>query len=136
LILADDRPLLGSHEDDRVIGGLQRLGETGRDPGPGALAVAWSDPEVLALDAGIELHGVFAGLDTRIRHLPVAARLEIAQERVAHRRAVEARRREPVQQHIALVERAQAVLPPLRDRALLGKQWPRAVLEGNLAQLG
>src|SRR3546814_3960330 len=54
----------------------------------------------------------------------------------AHRARIETGRRETVEQHIAVVERAQTVLPLLRDRAFLGQQRPRAILKDDLAEFG
>src|SRR5690606_4370905 len=126
LVLADHGPLCGRDEPDGVVGRLERIGESGRDPLARPLAVLGRDPEVLAFHPHVELHRVLACVDARIRHLPLAPRLEAAQEGVAYRGAVEARRAEPVQQDVAILEFAQFVLPALGDRAFLGEKRTRS----------
>ena len=79
---------------------------------------------------------MFAGFDLGIGNLPRAAGFEIAQERVAHCRAVEARGRKAVEQDIARLQRAQVILPGLGNRAFLGQQRTGAVLEDDLAEFG
>src|SRR3546814_18436366 len=89
-------------------------------------------PDILALRPGVELLDIVAGLLFRIGNLAFRERLEVAQEGVAHRARIKTGGREAVEEHIALVERAQPVLPLLRDRAFLRQQRPRAVLEDDL----
>src|SRR3546814_14726645 len=81
--------------------------------------------EILALHPDVELDDMVAGLLFRIGNLAFRARLEVAQEGVAHRARIKTGGREAVEEHIALVERAQPVLPLLRDRAFLRPQRPR-----------
>ena len=135
LILADFVAFLGRHENHRVVRRLERIGEALRHPGPRAVAVLGRDPEVLALHAHVELHGALARLDPRIGYLPLRPVFQAAQERVAHRRAVEAGGREAVQQDVARFQRAQPVLPLLGDRAFMRQQRPGAELERDRAQL-
>src|SRR5690606_1854172 len=75
LVLADRGALLRAYEDHGVVRGLQRFGVSFCHPGAGAVAVARGDPEVLALHAHVELHGVLARRHARIRYLALAARL-------------------------------------------------------------
>src|SRR3546814_15678961 len=77
-----------------------------------------------------------ARLLLRVWNLAFGACFEIAQKGRAHRARIETGRRETVEQHIAVVERAQTVLPLLRDRAFLGQQRPRAILKDDLAEFG
>src|SRR3546814_7197663 len=73
-----------------------------------------------------------AGFLFRIGNLALRPRFEVAQEGVAHRARVKARWRKAVEQHIAFVERAQPVLPVLRNRAFPRQQRARAILKGDL----
>src|SRR3546814_17087601 len=70
----------------------------------------------------------------RERNLPFRSRLEIAQERGAHRARIKAGRREAMQQHLVIVDVEQLVLPPLRDRAFPGEQRPGAELERDRSE--
>ena len=101
------------------------------------LQVALGDPVILlGADADVELEMVIADRLLGVGDLALAARFEVAQERVAHRRGIEAGRREAVEQDVAFLERHQPRLPLGRDRAFLGQQRPRSELEDDLAELG
>src|SRR3546814_2413155 len=76
----------------------------------------------LTLHPDVELDDMVARLLLRVWNLAFGACFEIAQKGRAHRARIETGRRETVEQHIAVVERAQTVLPLLRDRAFLGQQ--------------
>ena len=136
LVLLDHRPFGLADKDHGIIGGAQRIGEACADPATRAIAIGGRDPEVLAAHARVELDGVFARRHSRVRNLTFGPRFQAAQERVAHRRGIEPGGRELVQQHVARFDLAKRILPPLRDRAFLGQQRPRAELEGDAAQFG
>src|SRR3546814_6706478 len=87
---------------------------------------------MLALHPDFELDAMIARFLLRVWNLALRARFEIAQKGRAHRARIETGGRETVEQHITVVERAQTVFPLLRDRAFLGQQRPRAVLEDDL----
>src|ERR1700741_4522242 len=86
LILADLDLFLGRDEHEGVVGRLQRLGEALAVPFARAQQVVARHPEALALDPDVELELVIAGMIARKGDLAVGARLEVAEERVAHGR--------------------------------------------------
>ena len=96
--------------------------------------IAARHPEALALHADIELILMIARRLARKGDLPLGPRFQVAQERVAHRRRIEAGRREAMQEDIALLERRQPVLPIFGDRAFQGQERTRAELEGDRAE--
>src|SRR3546814_15478946 len=65
---------------------------------PRAQQIVARHPEILALHAGVEVERMVARFLRRVRNLPVRSRLEIAQERGAHRARIKAGRREAMQQ--------------------------------------
>ena len=137
LVLADPLELVGRDEHQRVVGRLHRLGKAGRVPFARVLQVALGDIEALAAGhPDVEQELVIA--DRLLGHcdLALAAMLEVLQERVTHRRRIEAGRAEAVEQDVAVVERGQLGLPVGRDRAFLGQQRASPELEGDLAELG
>src|SRR3990167_7804085 len=89
LVLADLPALFDRDENHGVVGCLERLGKTFRDPAPRPFAILGRNPEVLALHTNIELHRVLARLDPRIGDLAFRTRFEAAQEGVLDRRTVE-----------------------------------------------
>src|SRR5690606_35648298 len=121
LVFTDHRSLFRADKYDRIVRRLERVRETRCDPSPGPLAILGRHPEVLALDSNVELHRVLARLNTRIRHLPLATRLEAASKGVAHCGTVGTRRAEAVKEDVAVPQFAQLVLPALWDRAFLGE---------------
>ena len=136
LILADRLAGFGGDEDDGVVRCLQRLGMPGAHPHFGLGLVFRTHPEAARLAVFTKLDRALFLTALEERDLPLAAVHQIIEERGLHRARIEAGGRELVEQHVARLDRAEHVLPDLRDRAFLGEQGPRAELEGDGAELG
>ncbi len=92
LILADDVARGRGFEDERRIGCLERLGIALFEPAARLSIGSFRDPVIAALHDEIELVDMLTAFDLRKIDLALGARFEAAQEGIAHRRRVEARR--------------------------------------------
>src|SRR5579875_866022 len=86
--------LLGSDEDQGVVGSLHRVGEALGEPLTGMDEIALGYPVILlGPDADVELIMMVTDRLLREGDLPFASRFEVAQERVANRGRIETGRR-------------------------------------------
>src|SRR5581483_496358 len=136
LVGANFQRLLRGDEDQRRIGGAQRLGIALRDPALGRGPVLRGQIDEPPARADAEADHVLADRLDRERHLALRAGAQLFEEPVAHRRGIEPGRAEPVEEDVALLEGQQLALPGVGDRAFLGQQRPGAELEGDRADLG
>ena len=136
LILADGGAFGRGHEHQCVVRGFQRFGKARAMPFARVQQIAAGDEKAFAADADIQRKLVIAGGRSGKGDLPLAARFQRAQVRIADGRRIETGRRKFVQQDVAFVQMQQALFPRLRNRAFLSQQRPRAELEHDLAQFG
>ncbi len=136
LIVTDGIARFGRDKYDGAVGSLERLGMPGAHPDFRLGLILWPHPETARLAVFAQLHRAFFRAALEKRNLAFGTVHQLIQERGLDRARIEPGGREFVQQHVPRFDRAEHILPDLRDRAFAGEQGARAELECDLAKFG